>query len=127
MDLYRFVPILLPGLLVSTSALCEQTGTELPQLMQLNRSSQQELRNIQGTPEKGDPQVNQLNRRQTTEQQVLQENQRREVLMHKQRAKVAPATGRPQRLQAIDRQSQFRVQQQNQLNRFRIQQRARGR
>jgi hypothetical protein len=41
--------------------------------------------------------------------------------MEKQRARTAPA-GRSERLNAIDRQSRFRVQQQNQLNRFRIQQ-----
>jgi len=123
------------GLLLSPPAFCAEAVGEMPQLQQLNRASQQELRNIQepsdqaGTVEPPDqnPQVEQLNRLQDTEQQVLQESQRREVLMQKQRAKVAPATGMPHRLQAIDRQTRFRLQQQNQLNRFRIQQGTRNR
>jgi len=114
------------GLLLSPPALCAEAAGEMPQLQQLNRASQQELRNIQEPPDQN-PQVEQLNRVQNTEQQVLQESQRREVLMQKQRAKVAPATGRPHRLQAIDRQTRFRLQQQNQLNRFRIQQGTRDR
>jgi len=114
------------GLLLSAPALSDEAVGEMLQLLQLNRASQQELGNIQ-EPAHQNPQVEQLNRRQNTEQQVLQESQRREVLMQKQRAKVAPATGRPHRLQAIDRQTQFRLQQRNQLNRFRIQQGTRNR
>ena len=123
------------GLLLSPPAFCAEAVGEMPQLQQLNRASQTELRNIQEPPDQAakvgpldqNPQAEQLNRIQNTEQQALQESQRREVLMQKQRAKVAPATGRPHRLQAIDRQTQFRLQQQNQLNRFRIQQGTRNR
>jgi hypothetical protein len=118
------------GLLLSPPALCAEGAGEMPQLQQLNRASQQELRSIQEPADQAEtvepldqnPRAEQLNRMQNREQQVLQESQRREVLMQKQRAKVAPATGRPHRLQAIDRQTRFRLQQQNQLNRFRIQQ-----
>ena len=116
-------------LLDSLPAHGEQGVAEMPQLQQLNRSSQQQLRGIQGNngvPEKAWPpdqqaQSRSLNRHQLTEQQQLQETQRRTLIMEKQRARTAPA-GRSERLNAIDRQSRFRVQQQNQLNRFRIQQ-----
>ena len=129
------LPIFWLGLVSSAPAICEDAVAEMPQLQQLNRASQQQLRDIQDASEQPgalkplvkDPQLEQLNRKQNTEQQVLQEGQRREVLMQGQRAKVAPSPGRPYRLQAIDRQSQFRLQQQYQLNRFRTQQRGRNR
>ena len=116
-------------LLVCLPVFGEQGVAEMPQLQQLNRTSQQQLRGIQGNagvPEKAwppDPQAQSesLNRRQLTEQQRLQETQRRTLMMEKQRARSAPA-GRSERLNAIDRQSRFRMQQQNQLNRFRVQQ-----
>lgn len=116
-------------LLASLPAHGEQGVAEMPQLQQLNRASQQQLRGIQGNngvPEKAWPpeqqeQSRSLNRHQLTEQQRLQETQRRNLIMEKERARTAPA-GRSERLNAIDRQSRFRVQQQNQLNRFRIQQ-----
>lgn len=125
-------------LIVATFCLCllaslpghgEQGVAEMPQLQQLNRTSQQQLRDIQGNagvPEKAWPpdqqaQSRSLNRHQLSEQQQLQERQRRTLIMEKQRARTAPA-GRSERLNAIDRQSRFRIQQQNQLKRFRIQQ-----
>lgn len=116
-------------LLASLPAHGEQGVAEMPQLQQLNRTSQQQLRDLQGNagvPEKTWPpsqqaQSRSLNRHQISEQQQLQETQRRNLIMEKQRARTAPA-GRSERLNAIDRQSRFRVQQQNQLNRFRIQQ-----
>ena len=116
-------------LLAGLPAHSEQGVAEMPQLHQLNRGSQQQLRDIQGNagvPEKAWPpnpqaQSESLNRRQLSEQQRMQETQRRTLIMEKQRARAAPA-GRSERLNAIDRQSRFRLQQQNQLNRFRIEQ-----
>jgi len=116
-------------LVLSMPAFGEDAPGSMPQLIQLNRASQQELRDIQNPPElpgtaqppPREPHTEQLHRRQDTEQQALQESQRREVLMRKQRAKVAPSAGTPYRLDAINSQRQYRMQQQNQLNRFRIQ------
>jgi hypothetical protein len=108
---------------------------EMPQLMQLNRASQQELRVIQSKPPStgisgavaGEGGAKQLNRKQRLEQRELQEQQRRRLLMEKQRAKTVNQSPQSRRLDAIGRQSQFRQQQQNQLNRFRIQQGTLGR
>lgn len=116
-------------LLAGLPARGEQGVAEILQLHQLNRGSQQQLRGIQGNagvPEKAWPpnpqaQSESLNRRQLSEQQRMQETQRRTLMMEKQRARTAPA-GRSERLNAIDRQSRFRLQQQNQLNRFRVEQ-----
>ena len=124
-------------LLLCSPAFADETVADMPQLMQLNRASQQELRNIQSAPAPADPALapkrpwrsepRSLDRQQQLEQGTLQENQRRELLMRNQRAKAAPGTGYPRRLDAIDRQSQFRMQQQNQLQRFRAQRGARSR
>ena len=116
-------------LLASLPARGEQGVAEMSQLQQLNRASQQQLRDIQGNAgvaEKAWPpgqqvQSKSLNRSQITEQQRLQEAQRRTLMMEKQSARTAPA-GRSERLHSIDRQSRFRIQQQNQLNRFRTRQ-----
>ena len=122
------------SLLLSAAVPGDEAPGAMPQLMQLNRASQQELADIQdraarpeAAPSTRPAEAERLNRRQHTEQTLLQEDQRREVLMQKQRARVAPAGGRPHRLRAIDRQSRFRLQQQHQLNRFRGQQGRRGR
>jgi Na+-translocating ferredoxin:NAD+ oxidoreductase RnfC subunit len=100
------------------------------QLMQLNRASQQELRNIQGQPfgtgkaESGQQQsaTRQLNRQQDLEQQALQERQRKDLLMQNARARTTKSPGLAPSLQAIQRQQQYRHQQRGQLNRFRVQQ-----
>ncbi len=120
----------------SLAAAGEPAVAEMPQLMQLNRASQQQLRSIQGNagvPEQAWPpgsqvQSGSVDRHQITEQQRLQEAQRRTLIMHRQRARTTPASGSSERLGAIERQGRFRLQQQNQLHRFRLQQgAARGR
>ena len=129
MIMRTIVAVFLLCLSACLPAIADQGVAEMPQLQQLNRASQQQLRDIQGNagvPEKAWPPNPQapsesLNRRQLTEQQRLQETQRRTLMMEKQRARTAPA-GRSERLNAIDRQSRFRLQQQNQLNRFRVEQ-----
>ena len=106
-------------------------GAEIPQQLQLNRASQQELREIQAVPGPPQPPISterpwrkrSLDREQQLQQGTLQEHQRREVLMQKQRAKTTNRAPSRQRLDAIDRQQQHRSRQQQQLNRFRTQQR----
>jgi len=99
---------------------------EMPQQTQLNRASQQSLERIQsdaGADAQADKpwREKSLDRRQRSEQLGLQESQRREVLMQNQRARSVNTPGSKRRLDAIGRQGQHRIQQQNQLNRFRIQ------
>jgi hypothetical protein len=113
---------LLPGMPVHA----DEAAAGMSQLMQLNRSSQQQLKTIQDSPDRVDaaqrePGADQLDRQQVVEQQMLQERQRRELLMRNQRARTGEDSGLPQGGQALQQQ-QFRRQQQNQLNRFRIQQ-----
>ena len=127
------------GLAFCVPAFSEETVVNMPQLMQLNRASQQELRDIQSAPRPSDEALSpsrpwrsgsrsrSLDRQQQVEQGTLQEGQRREVLMENQRAKTVPSTGFPRRLEAINQQRQYRLQQQNQLNRFRAQQGVRRR
>jgi hypothetical protein len=128
----RSLPLSLAYLMACAPAVSEETVVNMPQLNQLNRASQQELREIQAAPAPSERPLTpskpwrsgsgSLDRRQQAEQSVLQESQRRELLMNKQRAKTAPGTGYPRRLDAIDQQRRFQRQQHNQLNRFRSQQ-----
>ncbi|MGB5611552.1 MAG: hypothetical protein WBM67_02735 [Sedimenticolaceae bacterium] len=109
----------------------DEAAAGMSELMQLNRSSQQQLKTIQDSPGRVDaaqrePGADQLDRQQVVEQQMLQERQRRELLMQNQRARTGADTGLPPGPQSIQQQ-QFRRQQQNQLNRFRIQQGSRYR
>lgn len=109
----------------------DEAAAGMSELMQLNRSSQQQLKTIQDSPGRVDaaqrePGADQLDRQQVVEQQMLQERQRRELLMQNQRARTGDDSGLPQGGQALQQQ-QFRRQQQNQLNRFRIQQGSRYR
>jgi len=107
----------------------------LPQLMQLNRANQERLRDIQQSPAT-EEQVSepvpysvqrQRDRQQQSEQRVLQESQRRELLLLNRRARTAEPPYGPSRLDGIGRQRQFQLEQQHQLNRFRMQSRgARG-
>lgn len=107
----------------------------LPQLMQLNRANQERLRDIQQSPateeEVSEPVPysvqRQRDRQQQSEQRVLQESQRRELLLLNRRARTAEPRYGPSRLDGIGRQRQFQLEQQHQLNRFRMQSRgARG-
>ena len=100
-----------------------------PQLLQLNRESQQQLREVQrpapfplGKPSgSGASDPKQLDRQQQIEQRSLQERQRRDLLLLQNRARRTEGPDAGQRLKAIDQQRQFRLQQQQQLNRFRTQ------
>lgn len=65
----------------------------------------------------------QRDRQQQSEQRVLQESQRRELLLLNRRARTAQPPYRPSRLDGIGRQRQFQLEQQHQLNRFRMQSR----
>lgn len=107
----------------------------LPQHMQLNRANQERLRDIQQSPateeEVSEPVPysvqRQRDRQQQSEQRVLQESQRRELLLLNRRARTAEPPYGPSRLDGIGRQRQFQLEQQHQLNRFRMQSRgARG-
>mgnify|MGYP001828773799 FL=1 len=107
----------------------------LPQQMQLKRANQERLRDIQQSPateeEVSEPVPysvrRQRDRQQQSEQRVLQESQRRELLLLNRRARAAGPPYGPSRLDGIGRQRQFQLEQQHQLNRFRMQSRgARG-
>ena len=119
------------GLFVAALNVCADGAVaEMPQQMQLNRASQQELREIQAVPGSPQPPISSekpwrkrsLDREQQLQQRSLQENQRREVLMQKQGAKTTNRAPSRQRLDAIGRQQNHRTQQQQQLNRFRARQ-----
>jgi hypothetical protein len=108
-------------------AVADPPPANLEQLEQLNRANEAALREIQrptGAPwavqEKttGDKH---LDRRQQVDQQRLQERQRRDLLILNHRARTRPSRGLPPSLDGIDRQLRFRLEQQNQLNRFRLQ------
>lgn len=112
--------------LLSATALAQPPIAEMPKQMQLDRASQQRLQDLQDPPvapatdEAGVRE--QINRRQQIEQRMLQERQRREILMRRQRSRTSPDPASRQRLDAINRHRQFQYQQQQQLNRFRIEQ-----
>ena len=117
-------------ILVVPSSGAEQLPGSVPQQMQLNRESQQELREIQRPPpfplatpsDTEELEQQRLNRKQQVDQQSLQEAQHRDRLFLNHRAhRNSDPEGRL-RLEAIDQQRQFRLQQQHQLNRFRTQQ-----
>jgi hypothetical protein len=116
--------------LLSATALAQPPIAEMPKQMQLDRASRHQLQDLQGPPANppvapatGEARVReQLNRRQQVEQQMLQERQRREILMRRQRSGISPDPAWRQRLDAINRHRQFQRQQQQQLNRFRIEQ-----
>ncbi len=103
----------------------------LPQLMQLNRANQETLRDIQQSPATEEETFEpvpyavrrQRDRQQQSEQRVLQEGQRRELLLLNRRARTAEPPRGPSRLDGIGRQRQFQLEQQYQLNRFRLQSR----
>jgi hypothetical protein len=121
--------------IVALVLLAPRSGAEplpgsLPQQMQLNRDAQQELREMQrpppfplATPTDADRLMRErLNRKQQIDQQALQEAQRRELMFLRRRAAQVEGPETRLRLEAIDQQRQFRLQQQRQLNRFRNQQ-----
>ena len=116
------------GLLTSCSAWGSPPPGNLSQLEQLNRANEAALGYLQRPsvhPHAGrgraDMQHRQLDRRQQAEQRWLQERQRRELIMLNERARTQSAPGTPYSLRAIDLQRRFQLQQQQQLDRFRLQ------
>lgn len=128
----RFIVGLLAASLSCGPAVwADEPAGQTSQLQQLNRASRQELKTIQG--QAGQPATlpgpgerlarDRLNRQQEAAQERLQESQRRELLIQNHRARTGPPTpGWQPRLDAIHRQQQFQLQQQYQLNQFRMQQ-----
>jgi len=121
--------ILLLAMLFAVCGYAAEPVGEMSQLMQLNQASEQELWWMQrpATPIPALPTTaeqhyaRELQRQQRLEQRQLQESQRREVLLQRHRAPISGIPEARQRLDAINRQRQFQLQQQNQLNRFRTQ------
>lgn len=115
------------GLFVTSSALAIPPPGNVTQLQQLNRSSAATLRDIQhpsGPPRtvRNQPDAQKhLDRRQQSEQRLLQDRQRRQLLMLNNRSRTSARPGVPYSLQGINLQRRFQLQQQNQLNRFRLQ------
>lgn len=116
------------GLTLTSYASAEPPPGNLVELQKLNRASESSLREIQrpsGPPwamEEAPESQKYLYRWQQGEQQRLQERQRREILRLNHRARIGNAPPPvPYSLQGIDRQRRFQLQQENQLNRFRLQ------
>lgn len=118
--------ICIAALLIAPPSLAEPIG-DMSQLMQLNQSSQEALWWMQAPRRQvpGDQSLDQrhaherLYRQQQMEQQLLQEGQRRELLLRNERARITGVPDSRQRLDAIHRQRQFQQQQWHQLNGFR--------
>ncbi len=112
---------------MTSSALAIPPPGNVVHLQQLNRTNEAALRDIQqpsGPPRKMQPQPDMqkhLDRRQQAEQRWLQERQRRQLLNLNNRARTSARPGVPYSLQGINMQRRFQLQQQNQLNRFRLQ------
>lgn len=98
----------------------------LSQQMQLDRTSEQELWWLQRPPggQPTAPSLDQrhteerVHRRQRLEQELLQEQQRRQLLWQDQRSRVWNVPPWQQRLNTIRQQRQFQLEQRRQLNRF---------
>ena len=119
--------IICGGLLLAPPTLANPPPGDTAQLERHNRANEAILGGIQSPPgpmgaARQDAQQRQLNRKQQTEQRQLQERQRRDLLRLNQRARTSVRPGVPYSQQGIHLQRQFQLQQQNQLNRFRIQQ-----
>jgi hypothetical protein len=105
------------------------------QLHQMNQANRLKLERMQGAYSKQQPQEatptereawQQLNRQQILQQQSLQRNQQRELMLQEQHNRVTPAD-RSQRLDGVFRQQRYRQAQEYQLQRFELQQRMRPR
>ena len=118
---------ILAGLALVSSAIASPPPGNIGQLQQLNRQSEATLRTIQrpSGPRRlvAEPPAIQrrLDRQQRQDQQWLQERQRRELLILNHRSRTDTRPGVPYSLQGINAQGRFQRQQQNQLNRFRLQ------
>ena len=115
------------GLLIASSAMAIPPPGNVVHLQQLNRANETALEDIQrpsGPPRVTRPRPDtqkHLDRRQQAEQRRLQERQRRQLLILNNRARTSARPGVPYSLQGIGLQRRFQLQQQNQLNRFRLQ------
>jgi hypothetical protein len=118
--------LVLAMLLIAPTCAAEAAG-EMSQLMQLNQASEQALWWMQQPPTPLPPTpttaqqhyARELQRQQQVELRQLQEGQRRELLLRRQRATISGTPEAQRRLDAIHRQRQFQLQQGYQLNRFR--------
>lgn len=116
------------ALMLNASAVAAPPPANIGQLQQLNRANENALEDIQQRldtrPSTERPSTAQrlLNRQQRTNQQMLQERQRRQLLLLNHQSRIDTRPGPPYSLRGIDMQRRFQRQQQNQLNRFRLQQ-----
>lgn len=116
----------LAALLAASPAMAEPVA-EMPQQMQLDEASRQELwrqqhpsAHPQLAPPLAQRRLNEKTfRQQNLQQQMLQESQRRELLMRQQRARTNPNPGLPPGLEAINRQWRNQLEQRRQLEGFR--------
>ncbi len=116
------------GLALTSTVIAAPPPGDVSQLQQLNRSNDAALDYLQrptGAPSSSITKLPAAQRRldshQRAQQRWLQERQRRELLMLNQRARINPNPAVPDRLQGINMQRRFQLQQQNQLNRFQLQ------
>ena len=127
MNVRKLCTMVCGGLVLASSALANPPPGNTMQLQQLNRANEAALRNIQRPPvqprkaQRQSDTRKHLDRQQQAEQRRLQDRQHRDLLMLNQRARTSARPGVPYPLQGIEMQRRFRLQQQNQLNRFRLQ------
>ena len=125
------IPALVPALCVALTSVSSAVADPPPgnqvELQRLNRANEAALREIQRpsgpppwAPQEKSVGEKAMDRRQQVEQRRLQERQRRDLLILNHRARTTPRPGLPPSLQGIDTQLRFRLEQQNQLNRFRL-------
>ena len=128
-----FLPILAAVAWVTVNAAADPLPANPAPLNQLNTQSAQSLREMQQPrslyspgalqPSAAQASVRQgLDRQQQTDQRLLQERQRHEFLWRNRRPATTPGPGVQPGLGAINQQWQFQLQQQRQLDLFRMQQ-----
>lgn len=123
------IALLCSGLLLAGPAGAEPPPASESQLRQVDQASEQQLQRMQrppgflGADQRIDRQRtrHRLDRQQQRAQRQLQESQRRQLQLFNQRARTLPPGAVPPALQGIQMQRQFRLQQQYQLDRFRLQ------
>lgn len=115
------------ALSLMSSVLAAPPAGNLGQLQKLNRASEATLERLQrplpdpGKAEKKSDAEIRLDRRQQAELRWLQEKQRRDLLWLNRRSRPTARPGVSPSLKGIDMQRRFELQQQRQLNRFRLQ------
>ena len=128
--MYRPIPYCLSLLLCMPAAVIADPSGNWLQLHQMNQANRLKLERMQQdyagqqppavTPSERDA-WQQLNRQQRLQQQALQRNQQRELMLQEQRNRVTPSD-RSQRLDGVFRQQRYRQAQEYQLQRFEQQQ-----